>query len=390
MAKSSRKRKASTEAERKTKKQIALGRKEARQNRIILILVGSLIAVIVLILAIGALSELVFKPNSPVATVNGEKIQADDYQNLVNYNRYNYYSNIASLQNGLEQLNADPEQNSFLISFYEQQLSQVESALALAPQDSLDELIDAEIVLQKAEQEGIEVTDAEVDQAIDEDFRSALTQQVSEPITSTEQLPTSTPVAQEDVDALYDNVLSAMQLSDDAFRTIVHRSLMLSKVQDLLASEVPTTGLVADVQLIQTEVDLAAIAAKGRIERGEDFAIVAQEVSTDTLTVENGGAVGWVTPGQLTERYGADLDAYVFGLEVGELGMVESDGMYYVVMVVARDENGPLPADVLAQRQNSALADWLEEQKASPDVKIERLLTSEQIPPDPYTSYLGF
>ncbi|MFN2183270.1 MAG: hypothetical protein ACK2UU_04735, partial [Anaerolineae bacterium] len=69
MAKSSRKRKASAEAERKTKKQIALGRKEARQNRIILILVGSLIAVIVLILAFGALSELVFKPNSPVATV---------------------------------------------------------------------------------------------------------------------------------------------------------------------------------------------------------------------------------------------------------------------------------------------------------------------------------
>ncbi|MFN2156437.1 MAG: SurA N-terminal domain-containing protein, partial [Anaerolineae bacterium] len=150
MAKSSRKRKASTEAERKTKKQIALGRKEARQNRIILILVGSLIAVIVLILAFGALSELVFKPNSAVATVNGEKIQADDYQNLVNYNRYNYYSNIASLQNGLEQLNTDPEQNSFLISFYEQQLSQVESALALAPQDSLDELIDAELALQKA------------------------------------------------------------------------------------------------------------------------------------------------------------------------------------------------------------------------------------------------
>jgi parvulin-like peptidyl-prolyl isomerase len=390
MAKSSRKRKASAEAERKTKKQIALGRKEARQNRIILILVGSLIAVIVLILAFGALSELVFKPNSPVATVNGQKIPVDDYQNLVNYNRYNYYSNMASLQNGLEQLNADPEQNDFLISFYEQQLSQVESALALAPQDSLDELIDAELALQKAEQEGIEVTDQEVDQAIDEDFRSALTQQVSEPITSTEQLPTSTPIAQEDVDALYDNVLSAMQLSDEAFRTIVHRSLVLSKVQDLLASEVPTTGLVADVQLIQTEVDLAAIAAKGRIERGEDFAIVAQEVSTDTLTAETGGAVGWVTPEQLTERYGADLSAYVFGLEVGELGMVESDGMYYVVMVLDRDENGPLPADVLAQRQSSALADWLEEQKASPDVKIERLLTPEQIPPDPYTSYLGF
>ncbi len=389
MAKSSRKPKSSPETK-KTKKQIALGRKEARQNRIILILVAALIAVIVLILAIGVVRELLLKPSSPVATVNGEKIRTDDYEALVTYNRYNYYSNIANLESGLEQLNADPEGNEFLISFYEQQLSQLQTALTLAPQDSLDELIDAELARQKAKQEGIQVTAQEVDQAIDDDFRSALTQEVQQPITATEQLPTSTPVSQEDVDELYNNVLSAMQLSDDAFRTIVQRSLMLGKVQDLLASEVPTTGLVADVELIQTEFDLAAIAARGRIERGEDFAIVAQEVSTDTVTAEDGGAVGRVTPGQLTARYGADLDAYVFELEVGELGMVESNGLYYVVRVIDRDENGPLPADILTQRQNSALTDWLEERKASPDVEIERLLSPEQIPPDPFTSLLGY
>jgi foldase protein PrsA len=385
MAKSSRKRKSSPETAKKTKKQIALGRKEARQNRIILILVGALIAVILLILAFGVISELVLKPGSPVATVNGEKIRVEDYQNLVTYNRYNYYSNISSLESALEQLNADPEGNQFLISFYQQQLSQLQSALALAPEDSLDELIDAELARQKAQQEGIQVTAQEVDQAIDDDFRSALTQEVQQPITATEQLPTSTPVSQEEVDALYNNVLSAMQLSDEAFRTIVERSLMLGKVQDLLASEVPTTGLVADVELIQTEVDLAAIAAKGRIERGEDFAIVAREVSTDTVTAENGGAVGWVTPEQLTARYGADLSDFVFQLEVGELGTVESDGMYYVVRVLDRDENGPLPEDVLTQRQNSALTDWLEERKASPDVKIERMLDPDQIPPDPFS-----
>ncbi|MGD8905179.1 MAG: SurA N-terminal domain-containing protein [Anaerolineae bacterium] len=389
MAKSSRKRKTAPETAKKTKKQIALGRKEARQNRIILILVGALIAVIVLILAVGVIRELVLKPSSPVATVNGEKIRTDDYQNLVTYNRYNYYSNIANLQSALEQLNADPEENEFLISFYEQQLSQLQSALTLAPQDALDELIDAELARQKAEQEGIQVTAQEVDQAIDEDFRSALTQEVQQPITATEQLPTSTPVSQEEVDELYSNVLSAMQLSDEAFRTIVQRSLMLGKVQDFLASEVPTTGLVADVELIQTEVDLAAIAAKGRIERGEDFAIVAQEVSTDTVTAENGGAVGWVTPGQLTAQYGADLDEFVFELEVGELGTVESDGMYYVVRVLDRDENGPLPEEILTQRQNSALNDWLEERKASPDVEIERMLDPDQIPPDPFTPLLG-
>jgi parvulin-like peptidyl-prolyl isomerase len=389
MAKSSSKRKATAKAEKQTKKQIALGRKQARQNRIILSLVGALIAVVVLILAVGIVREIILKPSSPVATVNGEKIRADDYQDLVTYNRYNYYNNISSLENGLEQLRASPEENEFLISFYEQQLTQLQTALTLAPQSALDELIDAELVRQKAEQEGIEVTDQEVDQAIDDDFRSALSQQAQEPITGTEELPTAVPVTQEQVDDLYNNVLSAMQLSDSAFRSIVRRSLLIGKVQDLLASEVPTTGLVADVQLIQTETEEDALAAKERIEDGEDFAIVAQEVSTDTLTVEDGGAVGIVTTGQLSTRYGADLDAYVFSLDVGELGLVESNGMFYVVKVVERDENGPLPEDILSQRQNSALAEWLAERKESPDVEIEQLLKPEQIPPDPFTQYLG-
>ena len=389
MAKSSSKRKASSEAAKQTKKQIALGRKETRQNRIILILVGILAAVIVIILTIGVIQELVLKPNRPVATVNGENIQTDDYQNLVTYNRYNYYSNISSLEDGLEQMRASPEDNEFLISFYEQQLGQLQTALTLAPQDAMEELIDAELARQQAEQLGIKVTDQEVDQAIDDDFRAALSQQAQEPITGTEQLPTSTPVTQEQVDDLYSRILDAMQLSDSAFRTIVRRSLMLEKVQDALASEVPSTGLVADLQLIQTETEEGALSAKERIESGEDFAIVAQEISTDTLTLEDGGAVGLVTTGQLSTRYGADLDAYVFALEVGELGLVESDGMFYVVKVVERDENGPLPADILTQRQNSALTDWLEEHKTSPDVLIERLLTPEQIPTDPFAPYFG-
>ena len=391
MAKSSRKRKASSGETKQTKKQLALGRKEARQNRIILSLVGLLAAVVVIILAVGIIQEVVLKPNSPVATVNGEKIKTVDYQDLVTYNRYNYYNNIGNLQDAIDQMNAeDPEENAFLIQFYEQQLAQVQTALTLAPQDAVDELIDAELAGQKAQELGIAVSDQEVDQAIDNDFRSALTQQASQPITSTEQLPTATPVSQADVDDLYDRVLDAMHISDSAFRTIVRRSLLMEKVQDSLAAEVPTTGLVADVQLIKTETEEDALSAKARIENGEDFAIVATEVSTDTLTAEDGGSVGVVTPGQLSTRYGADVDTLIFSLDVGELGLVESNGMFYVVLVVDRDENGPLPEDVLIQRQNSALTDWLAEQKASPDVEIERLLTPEQIPPDPFAQYFGY
>lgn len=390
MAKSSKKSKQTTKEAKQTKKQIALGRKEARQNRIILIAVGSLIAIIVVILGIGIIRELILKPGEPVAKVNQVKLRTDDFHDMVNYNRYNLYMNLSNLQNSIDELSASPEDNEFLISFYEQQLGQLQSSLSLVPQDTLDDMIDDELIRQQAEEEGLTVTPAEVEQAITEDIRQALTVAPQEPLTGTEQLPTPTPVSQERIDEVYNSILANMQLSDKNFRAIVERSLLRGKLQDLLAGRVPTTGLVANVQLIQTETEEGAVTAIERIEEGEDFAIVAQEVSTDTVTAEGGGSVGWVTSGQLSTRYGEDLDAFVFSHEVGELGIVESNGMFYVILVLERDENGPLPSDVLTQRQNSALFDWLEERRSSPDVEIERLLEPDQIPPDPFATIPGF
>ena len=390
MAKSSKKRKQTTTEAKQTKKQIALGRKEARQNRIILIAVGSLIAIIIVILGIGIIRELILKPGEPVAKVNQVKLRTDDFHDMVNYNRYNLYMNLSNLQNSIDELSASPEDNEFLISFYEQQLGQLQSSLSLAPQDTLDDMIDDELIRQQAEEEGLTVTPAEVEQAITEDIRQALTVAPQEPLTGTEQLPTPTPVSQERIDEVYNSILANMQLSDKSFRAIVERSLLRGKLQDLLASRVPTTGLVANVQLIQTETEEGAVTATERIEAGEDFAIVAQEVSTDTVTAEGGGNVGWVTTGQLSTRYGEELDTFVFSHEVGEMGIVESNGTFYVVLVLERDENGPLPSDVLTQRQNSALFDWLEERRSSPDVEIERLLGPDQIPPDPFATIPGF
>ncbi len=386
MAKSSKKSKKTTKEAKQTKKQIAIGRKEARQNRIILIAVSALIAVIVLILGFGIIGELILKPGEPVATVNQVKLRTDDFQDMVNYNRYNLYLSFSNLQNSIDELSASPEDNEFLISFYEQQLGQLQASISLVPDDTLDEMIDDELVRQQAEAEGLMVTPAEVEQAITDDIRQALTVAPQEPLTGTEQLPTPTPVAQEQIDEVYNSILANMKLSDKSFRAIVERRLLRGKLQDLLASRVPTTGLVADVQLIQTETEEDAVNALERIEAGEDFALVAQEVSTDTLTAEGGGSVGWVTTGQLSTRYGEELDTFVFSHEVGELGTVESNGMFYVVLVLERDENGPLPSDILTQRQNSALFDWLEEHRSSPDVEIERLQKPEQIPTDPFAT----
>lgn len=390
MGKSNARRPKPVQPKQQTKKQIAFGRKEARQRRIILLSVGALGLVILLILVFGVIQELVLAPSRPVAIVNGAKIRTDVYQDLVTYQRYNQYVAISNLQAALDQLQTGEQQegNEFLVTFYQQQVSQMQAQLSTIPQSALEELIDDELIREKAEAEGITVTDAEVEESLQADLRSAFSQ--TQPVTGTEDLPTPTPVAQEDVDQLYNTILGNINISDRSFRLIVQRSLLREKVQELLASQVATTGLVVHAQLIKTETEEEAAAAMERIEGGEEFAVVATEVSTDTTTAEQGGDLGWVTTGQLASRYGQALEDQVFALSPGEMTIVESNAMFYVVQVLERDENGPLPEAVVSQRRNSALRDWLAERKASPDVEIERLLTEDQIPPDPFVTSTRF
>lgn len=374
------------EAAKQTKKQIAMSRKDARQRRTLLLSIGAVALIIVLILAFGVVQEVILAPAKPVAIVDGAKIRTDVYQDLVTYQRYNQYATISNLQSSLEQLQTSQQEGSdFLVSFYEQQLSQLQAQLDAIPDSALDELIDDALIAEKASEEGISVTAAQVDESIQADLRNAFAQS-QEVVTDTAVLPTATPIPQDAVDELYNTILGNITISDKAFRGIVQRGLLRESVQELLASEVVTTGLVVQAQLIQTETEEEAQAAMQRIEGGEDFAVVATEVSTDTTTAEQGGDLGWVTPGQLASRYGQAVEEQLFDLSPGQMAMVESNGMFYVIRVLDRDENGPLPEGVLSQRRNSALTDWLAERRASSEVPIERLLDPDQIPPDPFVT----
>jgi foldase protein PrsA len=355
MAKESKKRRKTDQATQQTKKQIAFSRKEARQNRIILICIGVLAAIVVLILAFGLIREFGLKPGEPVAIVNGTKIRTDDYEDLVASRSY-------SLLLNLQAIDTSQEGSELFTSYYQQQLDFV-------PQAALEELIEDALIQEEADKLGLAVSDEEVQEAI---FAQPQT-----PITDTESIPT--PIPQEELNARYRTSLRQMDVSDAQFREIVRRSLLRGKLQEALASQVETTGLVAHAQIIETETEAEAQDALGRIEGGEDFAIVAQEVSTDTRTAENGGDLGWVTTGQISSRYGEDLEKATFSMSPGDIRVVQSNEMWYVVELVDLNENGPLPEDVLSVRQANALSDWLEARKASPDVQIERILDTASI-----------
>jgi parvulin-like peptidyl-prolyl isomerase len=350
MAKASKKKQNKEQTAQKTKKQIAFSRKEARQNRIILISIGLLAVLVVAVLTFGLLREFGLKPSEPVAIVEGTKIRSDDYDDLVAALSYNLVLNLSMID-------TSQEGSDFLTSYYQQQLEFV-------PQAALEQLIEDVLIQEEADKLGLTVSDEEVEQAI---FAQPQT-----PVTDTATIPT--PIPQEELDARYRASLQQMGVSDSSFREIVRRDLLRSKLQEYLASQVETTGPIADARIIQTETEQEARDALSRIDSGEDFAIVAQEVSTDTLTAENGGDLGWVTIGQISSRYGEDLERSVFSMSPGDIRVLQSNDRWYVVELIDLDENGPLPEAVLSARQASALSDWLEARKASPDVEIERIL----------------
>ena len=377
------------QAVRQTRKQIALSRKEARQLRMIWLSVGALGLVILFILGFALVSEVLVKPSGPVALVNGTKIPLERYEGLLTYRRYSLHNSIRMLNQELSTLDPNQQENEFLRSLYEQQLQQLESYLGTVSQTVLDELIEDALIQEKAREAGLVVTAQEVTQAIsdmiNDQARSSASASPSTSITDTTRLPTPTPLSQADVDKVYQEALVGMKLSDKAYRTIVEHSLLRQKVQEFLASQVMTTGLVVHVQMVQADSQEEADSALKRVESGEDFAMVAREVSTDTQTVETGGDLGWVAAGQLSSRYGEAVDTAIFSMEAGTARVVESNGRFYLLRVVERNENGPLPAEVVSSRRNSALNDWLTARKASPEVQIERLLQPDQIPADPFT-----
>jgi foldase protein PrsA len=350
MAKATKKRQKKEQTAQKTKKQIAISRKEARQNRIILISIALLVVIVVAVLGVGLLQEFAVKPGEPVAIVNGTKIRSDDYEALVAALSYNLIIN-------LQTIDTSQEGGDLLTSFYQQQLEAV-------PQVALEQLIEDVLIQEEADNLGLTVTDEEVQQAI---FA-----QPQVPVTDTAAIPT--PIPQEELDSRYQASLQQMGISDSQFREIVRHDLLRGKLQEYLANQVATTGVVAHARIIQTETEQEARDALNQIEGGEDFAIVAQEVSTDTLTAENGGDLGWVTTGQISSRYGEDLERAVFSMSPGDIRVVQSNDMWYVVELIDLDENGPLPEEVVNARKASALSDWLQARKASPDVQIERLL----------------
>ncbi|HOG16985.1 MAG: Foldase protein PrsA precursor [Syntrophaceae bacterium PtaU1.Bin231] len=123
-----------------------------------------------------------------------------------------------------------------------------------------------------------------------------------------------------------------------------------------------------------------------RLKKGEDFAKVAQEVSI-APEAARGGDLGFFAKGMMPE----EIDAAIFSLPVGGLSrVIKSPYGYHIFKVLERDEGGSgkawdmdetVRADAQRWKEEQAYADWLRGLRAKAQIRIFRdVLFGERAP----------
>jgi parvulin-like peptidyl-prolyl isomerase len=118
---------------------------------------------------------------------------------------------------------------------------------------------------------------------------------------------------------------------------------------------------------------------RARVEKGEDFGALAKEYSQDSETKELSGDLGWTQQGQIDNRV---VLAAALPLEAGALSQpvadssVSTKGGYWLVRVVAKDDNRALDEDTRQTLKTKLFDDWLSEQMKK--ISVEQYLTDEQ------------
>ena len=169
----------------------------------------------------------------------------------------------------------------------------------------------------------------------------------------------------------YRQLLNENRMSDAKYRETVRNQLLSSKLQSYLNTEIPPSIEHAHVYGIFVGTYEEALAAKQRVESGDDFSKVAQEISIDSGTAEKGGELDWIPQGALVM---GNMDP--FSLEVGKvsdpLAVVQDPNTppstYYVIMVTETAVREIQPG-YLPEVQSTKFSQWLVDETGKHKVK---------------------
>lgn len=218
-----------------------------------------------------------------------------------------------------------------------------QQALVQAHHRVLEAMIEQEIILQAAAREGITISDETVDTAVRESIDEAGGEET------------------------FHAWLQANGLVADDYRRSLHAQLVAQAMFQQVTREVPTEAEQVHARHIALTTEEEARHILVRLQNGEDFAGLAQQFSQDTTTRDNGGDLGFFPRDLLLSP---EIEEMAFSLDPQQISDVirTQFGQYHIIQVLEKEENRPLPEDVLHRLRENAFELWLSERLAGAEI----------------------
>jgi len=395
-----------------TKKHLARVERERIQTRWILISTIIVITLVVGLIGFGILNEWVLKPNAAIVTVNSDKGSLQRFQEEARYARLNLINQYQQTQQMAQYFGSDPTTQQYFTS----QLSQIASQLETSAlgQSVLNNMIADLLIRQEAKKRNITVTQEEVDAYIQEQFgfykngtptavptipvlpTSTLsplqmtlvpptaTPVVTQTATATPTLaptqvititptaaPSPTPFTEEGYNKSYDEYIAGVKdsanVSEATLRYIFESNLYRTKVQKAILDELNLAQTQEEVwaRHILVDDEVKAKEVSDRLNAGEDFAVVAAALSSDS-SASQGGDLGWFAKGKMV----AEFETAAFSMEIGEISQpVKSQFGYHIIQVLGHEDRPISEAD-FSSLQATKFQEWIDSQQQAAVVVI--------------------
>lgn len=207
----------------------------------------------------------------------------------------------------------------------------------------LDLLIERELVRQRAEAEGVVVTDQEVDAEL-----ASLIQEAGE--------------------ENYQTWLLANLLTQEEFHELTQLEMLTRRLIGPVEAAIPDVAEQVHARHILVNTELEAVEILGRLQAGEDFDALAAEYSLDMTSARVGGDIGWFPRGGLLV---SEVEEAAFNLAPGQLsGVIASPWGYHIVQTLEYDPARPIDSDIRQQLLEHAVQAWFDDLQAGADIQI--------------------
>jgi len=396
-----------------TKKHLARLEREKRQTRLILLSAITVALAVIVLIGYGFLNEKVLKPRRPVAVVGNDKVSANDFQEYARFMRQQYINQYVQTYQLSQLFGSDANTKSYFDSSMQQIAAQLEPATL--GQNVLNSLIEDKLVRQEAARRGITVSADELNRDVERYFTyypngtptptatvesqptstlsplqmtlvpptvtptasptptytlpTSTPTQVLEPTQTSTPEPTATPYTADAFKTDYNNYLkelSNIKVPEAIFRKVLENRLYRLKVEDAVLADVKIEQEQIWTRHILVDSEDKAKEALTRLQNGEAFAKVTQEMSTDTSSAQNGGDLGWTSKGSLATEYEDAANK----LNIGELSQpVQTSSGWHIIQLLGKEVR-PLSQYSFDQLRQTKFQEWLDSQRQSVGVTI--------------------